>query len=208
MCPILELGIHSKQLKSNYNVWNRLIGNDRKNDCKCRRDGILRRVYGVTLRDKVRSCKIRKALNFEPLFLQIQKSYLRRFSHVSRTPLEKDWQDTSCGPHPQESGQGPSSVTTSSTLLGLVLVKGVRRSTWDFNLLAFMRDSNAYRQDRHFYQCNGQTTIETLRSIRFTLLLLVLSCLFEALSDCALWACDAMRHHRLLLMAVRYCESS
>jgi len=31
--------------------------------------GYLRRVYDVALRDKVRSCEIRKALNIEPLLL-------------------------------------------------------------------------------------------------------------------------------------------
>jgi len=30
---------------------------------------VLRNVYGVTLRDEVRSCEIRKALNVEPLLL-------------------------------------------------------------------------------------------------------------------------------------------
>jgi len=47
--------------------------------------GDLRRVHGVTLRDKVRGCEIRKTLNVEPL-LRIQRSNLRWFGHVSRIP--------------------------------------------------------------------------------------------------------------------------
>jgi len=43
----------------------------------------LRRVKGVTLRDKVRSCDIRKTLNVEQ-FLRIERSQLRWFGHVSR----------------------------------------------------------------------------------------------------------------------------
>jgi len=35
--------------------------------------GFLRKFYGVTLRNKVRSCEICKALNVKPLF-QIEKS--------------------------------------------------------------------------------------------------------------------------------------
>jgi len=38
--------------------------------------GFLRRVHGVTLRDKVRSCEIRRALNVE-LLLRIERSQRR-----------------------------------------------------------------------------------------------------------------------------------
>jgi len=40
-------------------------------------------VHGVTLRNKVRSCEIRKALNVEPL-LRIERSQVHCFGHVSR----------------------------------------------------------------------------------------------------------------------------
>ena len=51
--------------------------------------GFLRRVHGVTLHDKLRSCEICRALNVEPL-LRILRSQLRWFGHVSRLPM-KDW---------------------------------------------------------------------------------------------------------------------
>ena len=41
--------------------------------------GFLRRVHGVTLRDKVRSCEIRRAVNVELLLLRIKISQLRLF---------------------------------------------------------------------------------------------------------------------------------
>ena len=47
--------------------------------------GFLRRVHGVTLRDKVRSCEIRKSLNVQPL-TRIERSQLRWFGHLSRKP--------------------------------------------------------------------------------------------------------------------------
>ena len=48
----------------------------------------LRRFHCVTLRDKVRSSKIRKALNDEPL-LRIEKSLVCWFGHVSRMSHER-----------------------------------------------------------------------------------------------------------------------
>ena len=42
--------------------------------------GFLRRVYDVTLRNKVRSCEIRKALKIESL-LRIERSQIRWFGH-------------------------------------------------------------------------------------------------------------------------------
>jgi len=49
----------------------------------------LRRIEGVTLFNKVRSSKIRKSLNIEPLLLWIERSRLRWFGHVSRMPQER-----------------------------------------------------------------------------------------------------------------------
>ena len=43
----------------------------------------------VTLFDKVRSSEIQKSLNIEPLLLQIERSQLRWFGHVSRMPQER-----------------------------------------------------------------------------------------------------------------------
>ena len=50
--------------------------------------GFLRRVRGVTLRDKVRSCEIRRALNVEPL-LRIEDAQIYWFCHLSRIPFER-----------------------------------------------------------------------------------------------------------------------
>ena len=83
----------------------------------------LRRVHDVTLRDKVRSCEISRALNVEAL-LRIERSQLCCFGHVTRMTT-KDWKGKSCWLNPQESCpevvQGPG-VNTSPTLLGPVLV--------------------------------------------------------------------------------------
>ena len=49
----------------------------------------LRRVHGMTLRDKVRSCEIRKALNVEPLLLRIARFQPSWFGHVTRMTQEK-----------------------------------------------------------------------------------------------------------------------
>jgi len=49
--------------------------------------GFLRRVHGVTLRDKARICEIRKALNDESL-LRIERSQIHWVSPVSRMPQE------------------------------------------------------------------------------------------------------------------------
>ena len=49
----------------------------------------LRTIEEVTLFNKVRSSEIRKSLNIEPLLLQIERSQLRWFGHVSRMPQER-----------------------------------------------------------------------------------------------------------------------
>jgi len=55
--------------------------------------GFLQRVYGMTLRNKVRSCEISKTLNVKPLF-QIERSELHWFSHVTKMSQE-NWQGKS-----------------------------------------------------------------------------------------------------------------
>ena len=49
----------------------------------------LRKIERVTLFNKVRSSEIQKSLNIEPLLLQIERSQLRWFGHVSRMPHER-----------------------------------------------------------------------------------------------------------------------
>ena len=49
----------------------------------------LRKIKGVALFNKVRSCENRKSLNIEPLLLRIGRSQLRWFGHVSKKPQEK-----------------------------------------------------------------------------------------------------------------------
>jgi hypothetical protein len=46
----------------------------------------LRRVAGLTLRDKIRSSNIRETLQIEPLLLHIERSQLRWLGHVLRMP--------------------------------------------------------------------------------------------------------------------------
>ena len=46
----------------------------------------LRRVAGLSLRDKVRSSDIRRELGVEPLLLRIERSQLRWFGHLIRMP--------------------------------------------------------------------------------------------------------------------------
>jgi len=50
--------------------------------------GLLRRIHGVTLGDKVCSCEIRRALNVEPL-LRIEGAQIYWFGHLSRIPHER-----------------------------------------------------------------------------------------------------------------------
>ena len=49
----------------------------------------LKKIEGVTLFNKLRSSEIRKSLNIKPLLLQIERSQLRWFGHVSRIPQER-----------------------------------------------------------------------------------------------------------------------
>jgi len=46
----------------------------------------LRRVAGLSLRDRVRSSDIRRELGIEPLLLRIERSQLRWFGHLIRMP--------------------------------------------------------------------------------------------------------------------------
>lgn len=46
----------------------------------------LRRVAGLSLRDRVRSSDIREGLGVEPLLLHIERSQLRWFGHLVRMP--------------------------------------------------------------------------------------------------------------------------
>jgi len=61
------------------------MGNDLKITIPSRSDkqGFLRGVHGVTLRDKLHSCEIRKSLKLELLLQQIQTSQLRWFGNVT-----------------------------------------------------------------------------------------------------------------------------
>ena len=47
------------------------------------------KIEKVILFNKVRSSEIRKSLNIEPVLLQIKRSQLRWFGHVSRMPQER-----------------------------------------------------------------------------------------------------------------------
>jgi len=64
--------------------------------------GSLQRVHGVTLREKVRSCEIRRTLKVEPFLHRIVRSQ-RWFKHVSRIPHES-LRSKSCWLNPRESG--------------------------------------------------------------------------------------------------------
>ena len=67
------------------------MGNDQKSaitKVQASEMRFLRKIEGDTLFNKVRSSKIRKSLNIEPLLLRIERSQLRWFAHVSRMPQE------------------------------------------------------------------------------------------------------------------------
>ena len=48
--------------------------------------GFLRRVSGLSLRDRMRSLVIRKGLGVEPLLLRIERSQMRWLGHLVRIP--------------------------------------------------------------------------------------------------------------------------
>ena len=78
--------------------------------------GYMRKVCSVTIRDKVRSCEIRKALNVEPL-LRIKRSQLRWFGHVTSNIGKSCWQHRELfAKSSSEVVQGPGEVITSSDL--------------------------------------------------------------------------------------------
>ena len=81
LSPTSKLSI----LRSDPHLCSWILGNDWKNTISSTsgRDGILRKVYFVTLNDKVNSCENRKTLNAEPLF-QIETSQLRSLGRVTR----------------------------------------------------------------------------------------------------------------------------
>ena len=54
----------------------------------------LRKIKGVTMFNKLRNTAIRQSLNIESLLLQIERSQLRWFGHVSRMPQERLFKQT------------------------------------------------------------------------------------------------------------------
>jgi len=87
--------------------------------------GFLLRVHSVTLYDIVHSCEIHRALIVEPLLLEIKRSQLHWFGHVSRMPTKRLARQVLLT---KPTGKQPSGhprtrwVTTSPTLLGPALV--------------------------------------------------------------------------------------
>jgi len=79
----------------------------------------------MTLRDKLRICEIRRALNAEPL-LRIERSKLRWFGHVSRIPHETVVRQVllakPTGKRPRGRPKSGWSDYTSPTLLAPVVV--------------------------------------------------------------------------------------
>ena len=51
--------------------------------------GILRRISGLALLDKVKSADIRESLDIESLLLRLQRSQLRWYGHVTRMSQER-----------------------------------------------------------------------------------------------------------------------
>ena len=49
----------------------------------------LRRIEGVTLFNKVRALRFENLFNIEPLLLEMERSQLRWFGHVSKMPQER-----------------------------------------------------------------------------------------------------------------------
>ena len=97
--------------------------------------GFLRRVHGVTLRDKVRSCEIRKAFSVEPL-LQIERSQLRWCNHVSIMSQERFARQV-YWPNPRESGpevdQGDQVLWIHLRPWLVPSCCGARKTIWDYS---------------------------------------------------------------------------
>lgn len=49
----------------------------------------LRRMAGLSLRDRARSSDVRREIRVEPLLLGVERSQLRRFGHLIRMPFLK-----------------------------------------------------------------------------------------------------------------------
>ena len=81
-----KLSVFKSVFFSDSNLWFWILGDVWKTAIPSTngKDGILPRVHGVTLHDKVRRCEIHKTLDVEPLHLRIERSQLRWFGHVSR----------------------------------------------------------------------------------------------------------------------------
>ena len=112
------------------------------------RDGFLRTVHGVTFRDKVCSCEIRRVLNDE-LLLLLKRCYLRWFGHVTR--MSEEWLGgNSCWLHSPareidpEVVQGPDEMHTSPTLLGPILVWSQQKNLRLPNTAVFFQSSQGY----------------------------------------------------------------
>ena len=103
-------------------LWSWILGNDRNNNISgaSGRDGFLRRVHGVALRDKVRSYEIRTALNVEPFSCELRDHRYIGSAVCSEWPT-RDWRDESCWLKPRKRGseviQDLVWVTTYPTLL-------------------------------------------------------------------------------------------
>jgi len=84
--------------------------------------GYWRRVRSLALRDKARSCEIRKTLNVEQLLRTEISAMLAMWPECPR----KNWRGKSCWLHSRENGpkvnQRPGDVITFQTLLSPVLV--------------------------------------------------------------------------------------
>jgi len=80
----------------------------------------LRKVHGVTRRDKVRNCEILKAWNVGPL--RVKRPQLRWFSHVTKIPQERARRVLLT--KPKRSTKDHASVIKFPNLLGPVFVCG------------------------------------------------------------------------------------
>ena len=90
----------------------------------------LQRIEGVTQFNKVRSFEIRKSLNIKPLLLQIERSQLRWFGHVSKIPQERLPKQALLA---RASGRRP--VLDGVELDGPITIRILDGIAWDFTLL-------------------------------------------------------------------------